>query len=46
VRTLDVVAAELRLLAAVRASIREQGGQPGVSYVDELLDEWAELRAS
>jgi hypothetical protein len=30
---------ELRLLAAVRWSIREQGGEPGTRQVDELLNE-------
>ena len=29
---------ELRLVAAVRRSIREQGGQPSSRQVDELLD--------
>jgi hypothetical protein len=31
--------AELRLLAAVRRSIREHGGEPSSRQVDELLDE-------
>jgi hypothetical protein len=30
---------ELRLLAAVRWSIREHGGEPSSRQVDELLDE-------
>ena len=37
----DTIDAELRLLAAVRWSIREQDGQPGSLQVDELLDERA-----
>ena len=39
VRDLETIDAELRLLAAVRPSIREQGGEPGSRQVDELLDE-------
>jgi hypothetical protein len=35
--------AELRLLAAVRWSIREHGGEPSSRYVDELLDERTEV---
>jgi hypothetical protein len=43
-RDLDTIDAELRLLAAVRASIREHGGpQPSIGQVDELLDERTEL---
>jgi hypothetical protein len=38
-RDLEVIDAELRLLAAVRRSIREQGGEPSTRLVDELLDE-------
>jgi hypothetical protein len=38
-RELGTIDAELRLLAAVRLSIREQGGHPGSQQVDELLDE-------
>jgi hypothetical protein len=38
-RDLDTVDFELRLLAAVRRSIREHGGQPSSHHVDELLDE-------
>ena len=38
-RDRDTVDAELRLLAAVRAAIREQGGEPSSRQVDELLDE-------
>ena len=36
-RDRDTIDAELRLLAAVRRSIREQGGEPSSSQVDELL---------
>jgi hypothetical protein len=39
VRDLDTIDAELRLLAAVRRSIREHGGEPSSRQVDELLDE-------
>jgi hypothetical protein len=30
---------ELRLLAAIRRSVREQGVEPSIRQVDELLDE-------
>jgi hypothetical protein len=36
--TRDEIDDELRLLAAVRRSIREQGGEPSSRQVDELLD--------
>jgi hypothetical protein len=39
VRDLEAIDAELRLLAAVRWSIREHGGQPGSRQIGELLDE-------
>lgn len=45
-RDLDTVDSELRLLAAVRRSIREHGGQPSSHHVDELLDERNELTGS
>jgi hypothetical protein len=38
-RDLDTIDSELRLLAAVRRSIREHGGEPSSRQVDELLDE-------
>jgi hypothetical protein len=38
-RDLDTIDSELRLLAAVRWSIREHGGEPSSRQVDELLDE-------
>lgn len=38
-RDTDVIDAELHLLAVVRQSIREQGGEPGTRVVDRLLDE-------
>jgi hypothetical protein len=38
-RELDTIDSELRLLAAVRWSIREHGGEPSSRQVDELLDE-------
>jgi hypothetical protein len=38
-RDLDTIGSELRLLAAVRWSIREHGGEPSSRHVDELLDE-------
>jgi hypothetical protein len=36
-RDLDTIDSELRLLAAVRWSIREHGGEPTTRLVDELL---------
>ena len=38
-RDLETIDSELRLLAAVRWSIREHGGEPSSRQVDELLDE-------
>jgi hypothetical protein len=38
-RDLDTIDSELRLLAAVRRSIREHGGEPSSRHVKELLDE-------
>jgi hypothetical protein len=38
-RDLDTIDAELRLLAAVRWSIREHGGEPSSGLINELLDE-------
>ena len=38
-RDLHTIDSELRLLAAVRWSIREHGGEPSSRQVDELLDE-------
>ena len=38
-RDRDTIDAELRLLGAVRWSIREQGDEPSSRLVDELLDE-------
>jgi hypothetical protein len=38
-RDFDTIDSELRLLAAVRRSIREHGGEPSSRQVDELLDE-------
>jgi hypothetical protein len=38
-RAFDTIDSELRLLAAVRLSIREHGGGPSSRQVDELLDE-------
>ena len=38
-RDCDSIDTELRLLAAVRRSIREHGGEPSSRQVDELLDE-------
>ncbi len=42
-RDLDTIDSELRLLAAVRWSIREHGGEPSSRQVDALLDERREL---
>jgi hypothetical protein len=41
--TSTIIDSELRLLAAVRRSIREHGGEPSSRQVDELLDERSEL---
>ena len=38
-RDRETIASELRLIAAVRRSIREHGGEPSSRQVDELLDE-------
>lgn len=38
-RDLDEIDAELRLLATVRAALRDDGGRPTTKPVDELLDE-------
>jgi hypothetical protein len=38
-RDRETIDSELRLLAAVRRSIREHGGEPPSRHVDELLDE-------
>jgi hypothetical protein len=43
---LETIDSELRLLAAVRWSIREHGGEPSSRQVDELLDERNELTGS
>ena len=39
VRERETIDSELRLLAAVRWSIREHGGEPSSRQIDELLDE-------
>jgi hypothetical protein len=39
VRDRHTIDAQLCLLAAVRQSIRDQGGEPGNRQADELLDE-------
>lgn len=44
VRTTAVIDQELRLLAAVRRTIREQGGRPSSTAVDRLLDERISVR--
>jgi hypothetical protein len=46
IRDLKTIDSELRLLAAVRRSIREHGGEPSSRHVDELLDERLEISAS
>jgi hypothetical protein len=45
-RDRETIDSELRLLAAVRRSIREHGGKPSSGQVDELLDERLEISAS
>ncbi len=42
----ETIDSELRLLAAVRRTIRENGGQPSSHHADELLDERNELTGS
>jgi hypothetical protein len=42
-RDRETIDDELRLLAAVRWSIRQQGDEPSSRQVDELLDERAEV---
>jgi Protein of unknown function (DUF732) len=44
-RDRETIDSELRLLAATRRSIREQGGQPSCRQADELLDERLAHRA-
>jgi hypothetical protein len=44
-RDRETIDSELRLLAAMRRSIREQGGQPSCREADELLDERLAHRA-
>jgi hypothetical protein len=44
-RDRETIDSELRLLAAVRRSIREHGGEPSSRQVDELLDERLEISA-
>jgi hypothetical protein len=47
VRDLDTIDSELRLITAVRRTIREHGGEPSSRQVDELLDErLAQLRGA
>jgi len=46
VRDRETIDSELRLLAAVRRSIREHGGEPSSRQVDELLDERGKLTGS
>ncbi|WP_156452366.1 hypothetical protein [Mycobacterium gordonae] len=41
-RTRDEIDAELKLLVAVRQSIREQGNEPPIRPIDELLAEKAD----
>lgn len=38
-RNIDTVDAELSFLGAVRRSIQDQGGEPSMVFVDQLLDE-------
>jgi hypothetical protein len=45
-RDRETINSELRLLAAVRPSIREHAGEPSSRQVDELLGERAELTGS
>jgi hypothetical protein len=45
-RDLEAIDGELRLLAAVRWSIREHRGEPSSRQVDALLDDGNELTGS
>ncbi len=45
-RDRETIDSELRLLAAVRWSIREHGGEPSSRQVDALLDERNERKVS
>jgi hypothetical protein len=45
-RHLDTIDSELRLLATVRRSIREHGGEPSSRQVDEVLDERNDVAGS
>jgi hypothetical protein len=45
-RDLDTIDSELRLLTAVRWSIREHGGEPSSRQLNELLDERLAQRES
>jgi hypothetical protein len=45
-RDQEIIDSELRLLAAVRWSIREHGGEPSSRHVDALLDQRNELTGS
>lgn len=38
-RDAEAIDAELRLLATVRAALREDGGKPTMAPTDELLEE-------
>jgi hypothetical protein len=38
-RDIETIDPDLRLIAAVRRSVREDGGEPSSRQVDELLDE-------
>jgi hypothetical protein len=46
VRDRETIDAELRLIAAVRRSIREHGGVPSTVAADQLLDERLEIRSA
>jgi hypothetical protein len=43
VRHIEVIDAELRLLATIRHCIRSEGGQPSTTLSDALLDERTDL---
>jgi hypothetical protein len=45
-RDRETIDSELRLLAAVRRSIREHGGEPSSRQVDRLVDERNEVTRS
>jgi hypothetical protein len=42
-RTIEAIDGELRILAAVRATARDRGGEPTAAALNQLLDERLEI---